>query len=144
MAWRSTKRRLRVQNPERMERAERGSQSIASTLAEITRTRFPRQFSELSAALAFACAEQFKADSDPSAQIEQLLVDLGYRGVFLTGDSVVECTPAITLPVFLSMDLTRFLLASLGPLDKYTAAQLARGSPTGIVLYLYRRQSLPL
>jgi hypothetical protein len=142
MSLAATKRRLRRASPARSDRASDASHAIAHKLAEVNSSRFPRQFSQLSAAFTFACAERFKPDGDPSAQVQQLLLECGFRGVFLDGSSVVECTPLVAQPVFPSMELTRFLIASIDRLDRYAAAQLARGTPTGIVLYLYG--TLPL
>lgn len=137
MGLQNARRRLRRESIARAERAAAASHDIASKIAEVAGTRYPRQFSELSAAFAVACAERFKPDIDPSRQIEQMLVQLGFQGVFLDSSSVVECTPLVSQPVFPSMDLTRFLLASLERLGRFTAARLVRGTPTGLVLHLY-------
>jgi len=133
----SAKRRLRRASPARSDRATEASRVIASKLAEVANTRFPHQFGHVSTAFTIACAERFRPSSDPSAQVQQLLTEFGFCGVFLDGSSVVKCPPLVSQPVFPSMELTRFLIASIERLDRYTAAQLARGTPTGIVLYLY-------
>lgn len=131
------RRRIQQTNPALARSAAEGAKEINETLMTITGFHFKGQFSELAHSLAFACADRIKPSNDPTEWVTEQLRRANFVGVILNADSIVECTPNVTVPVLSSRELMQFQINSLSGVNNFTAAYIARGEPTGFTLYLF-------